>query len=63
MSFQFFQFFSCGKYICSTNTFAVMCLESVINLCTARHLSTRMKLYAAAFYGSLTQGKKNEIRK
>ena len=50
--------YSCGKYICNTNIFGVICMENVINLCTARHLSLRLKLYSSAFYAALTQGVK-----
>jgi hypothetical protein len=47
---------SCGKYVSSTYIFAVLCLESIINLCTARHLSLRMKLYVGAAVAAITQG-------
>ena len=47
---------SCGRYVHETFLLAAMCMESVINLCTARHILFRMKLYAGAFYAALTQG-------
>ena len=37
---------SCGKYVHETFLLAAMCMESVINLCTAKHIGFRMKLYA-----------------
>lgn len=53
---MYFLSISCGKYMCSTYLFSVLSLEGVINLCTARHLEARMKLYTGAFYATLTQG-------
>jgi hypothetical protein len=47
---------SCGKYVSSTNLLAATCMEEVINLCTARHVCFRMKLYIGAFYATITQG-------
>lgn len=47
---------SCGKYVSSTNLLAATCMEEVINLCTARHMAFRMKLYIGAFYATITQG-------
>lgn len=47
---------SCGKYVIESMMFASLCMETVINLCTTRHITLRMKLYTTAFYGALTQG-------
>jgi hypothetical protein len=47
---------SCGKYVIESMMFAALCMETVINLCTTRHIIFRMKLYTSAFYGALTQG-------
>ena len=47
---------SCGKYVIETLGFAVLSMESVINLCTIRHVNFRMKLYSSMFYCALSQG-------
>ena len=54
---------SCGKYVSESLVFAGVCMESVINLCTARHLKFRMKLYVSAYYATLVQGSSDESRK
>ena len=47
---------NCGKYVTESVMFAAICMESVINLCTVRHMQFRMKLYGTAFYSALGQG-------
>ena len=54
---------SCGKYVTDSIVFAGVCMESVINLCTARHLKFRMKVYASAYYATLVQGTTDESAK
>lgn len=51
---------SCGKYVVETMIYAAICMESIINLCTSRHMKLRMKLYSTAFYALLTQGTSDE---
>lgn len=51
---------NCGKYISESLMFAGVCMESIINLCTARHLKFRMKLYISAYYATLVQGTNEE---
>eukprot|EP01031_Cornospumella_fuschlensis_P029678 gene29678-35823_t len=52
--------FSCGKYILETVTFAILCMEGVINLCTTRHMKFRLKLYSTAIYAALSQQRIDE---
>ena len=47
---------SCGKYVAECFVFAALCMESVINLCTTRHINFRMKLYALAIYAIIGGG-------
>lgn len=47
---------SCGKYVAETLLYAATAMESVINLCTVRHIKFRMKLYSSVFYALLVQG-------
>jgi hypothetical protein len=49
-------YYSCGKYVYETLTFAVLSMENIINLCTIRHIKFRMKLFSSIFYGSLSAG-------
>lgn len=53
-------FFDCGKYVVETLTFASLSMESVINLCTTKHIAFRRKLYSSIFYASLFQGNNDE---
>lgn len=46
---------SCGKYIIEMSLFGIMCMNSVINLCTPRHLNFRMKMYSSVFLAAVTQ--------
>jgi hypothetical protein len=48
---------NCGKYVTESLMLAAICMDAVINLCTMRHMSMRMKLYSSAFYAALSQGK------
>ncbi|RYH31875.1 hypothetical protein EON65_01665 [archaeon] len=52
--------FSCGKYILETVTYAILCMEGVINLCTVRHMKFRLKLYSSAIYAALSQQRIDE---
>jgi len=54
--------YSCGKYIVESFLFAAGAMESVINLCTVRHLKFRLKLYSSALYTMLAQGMLPEAR-
>lgn len=47
---------NCGRYIADTLIYASISIESIINLCSYRHLPFRMKLYSTAYYALLTQG-------
>lgn len=47
---------SCGKYIVESFLFAAGAMESVINLCTVRHMTFRLKLYSSALSTMLGQG-------
>jgi len=51
---------SCGKYVTESVFYSAICMESVINLCTVRHMKFRMKLYLTAFYSTLSQGSVDE---
>ena len=51
---------NCGKYITETVLYAAICMDSIINLCTVRHMQFRLKLYTTAFYSALTQGSMDE---
>ena len=44
--------YSCGKYVTETLVYAGLAMDTVINLCTARHMQLRMKLYISAFYSA-----------
>lgn len=46
---------SCGKYIIEMFLFGILCMNSVINLCTPRHLNFRMKMYSSVFLAAVTQ--------
>lgn len=46
---------SCGKYIIEMFFFGIMAINSVINLCTPRHLNFRMKMYSSVFLAAVTQ--------
>jgi hypothetical protein len=48
--------YSCGKYVTESLMFAATAMEAVINLCTVRHASFRMKLYSSIFYSALSSG-------
>ena len=52
----------CGKYIYESFIYATLSMDSVINLCTARHLSLKMKLTSCAFIAILTYGTIDEAR-
>jgi len=54
--------YNCGKYVSEITFFAAMCMESVINLSTVRHLKLRMKLYSSIFYSSLSHGVTDEAK-
>lgn len=45
-----------GRYIADLILFAAMTMESIVNLCTTRHLKFRMKLYLTALYTVLVYG-------
>jgi hypothetical protein len=47
---------NCGKYVTESFMFAAVCMDAVINLCTIRHMTLRLKLYSSAFYAALAQG-------
>jgi hypothetical protein len=47
--------YSCSKYIIETTLFALMAMDSIINLCTLRHLNFRMKVSTTTFYAALAQ--------
>ena len=55
---------STGKYVAETLLFAAVSVESIINLCTVKHLTFRCKLYATTFYaivagnGSIEEGQR-----
>ena len=44
---------NCGKYVTKSLLFAAVCMESIINLCTVKHLKLRLKLYVSALYSVL----------
>jgi hypothetical protein len=48
--------YSCGKYVFESLAFAALSMENVINLCTVRHATFRVKIYSSIFYGALSQG-------
>lgn len=52
--------YACGKYVLDTVMYTILCMESVINLCTTRHLQFRLKLYVTAFCAALAQNKCDE---
>lgn len=54
--------YNCGKYVSEITFFAALCMESVINLSTVRHLKFRMKLYSSIFYSSLSHGITDEAK-
>merc|ERR1711991_76398 len=43
--------------------FSAMCMESVVNLCTTRHLRFRMKLYVSAFYTTMIYGSEDDSQR
>ena len=47
---------SCGKYVAECFVFAALCMESIINLCTTRHINFRMKFYTATIYAIIGGG-------
>jgi len=55
----------CGKYVIESLVFAFLCMESVISLCSARHVNMRLKLLASAFAAALSSpgGKIEEATK
>ena len=38
-------------------------MESVINLCTTRHLKFRMKVYTSAFYNTIIYGSEEDSQR
>jgi len=52
---------NCGKYVTDSLMFAAICMDAVINLCTMRHMTFRLKLYSSAFYAALIQGKRGSM--
>eukprot|EP01041_Mallomonas_annulata_P005213 gene5213-10432_t len=53
---------SCGKYVAEYLLFAGVCLDSIINLSTSRHVFFRTKLYCSAFTALLSNGSIDEAR-
>ncbi len=54
---------SCGKYVTESIIFAALCMESVVNLCTTKHLKFRMKLYTTALYTTLAAGSNDDSQR
>lgn len=54
---------SCGKYVADVLLFSALCMESVVNLCTTRHLKFRMKLYVTAFYNTMVYGSEDDSQR
>ena len=54
--------YGCGKYITETMVFVAFSLDTVINLCTVRHMHFRMKIYTTAFYSVATHRSINQAR-
>lgn len=55
-------FHYCGKYVVDTFLYAATCMESIITLCTVRHLKFRMKLYNTAFIAVMSHGSLKEAK-
>ena len=53
-------FHYCGKYVVDTLLYAASCMESIITLCTVRHLKFRMKIYNTAFNAMMSHGSVRE---
>lgn len=55
----------CGKYVIESLVFAHVCMESIISLCSARHVNFRLKLLSSAFLATLSSpgGKIEEATK
>ena len=60
---QPFVWLSTGKYVADLLLFCAMCMESVINLCTTRHLKFRMKVYTSAFYNTIIYGSEEDSQR
>ena len=54
---------SCGKYVTETIMFAALCMESVVNLCTTKHLKFRMKLYTTCLYTAISSGSNDDSQR
>lgn len=52
---------NCGKYITETLLFCSLCMDAVINLCTARHLKFKLKLISTALSALFTYGTMDEV--